>query len=85
VLHDDGAPEADGRRRRTLVLVATVVVRDAVGVDSGGGGHEVRGSLRRSREAWSSLAMAGTRCMGGSGVLRRPTPPIQRLRRRPLI
>jgi hypothetical protein len=78
----DSAPEADGQRRRTLGPVATAVVRGALGV---GGGHEVRGSLRRSRETRSSLMMAATQGMGGSGVLRRPTHPIWRLRRRPLI
>ena len=78
----DGAPEADGRRRHTLGPMATAVVQGAVGVDSG---HEVRGSLWRSRETRLSLAMAATRGVGGSGVLRRPTPPVWRLRRRPLI
>jgi hypothetical protein len=77
----DDAPEADGPRQRTLGPVATAVVRGAVGVGSGGGGDEVRGSC----EARSSLAMAGTRGVGGSGVLRRPIPPTRWLRRRPLI
>jgi hypothetical protein len=81
----DGAPEADVRRRRTLGSVATAVARDVVGVGSGGGGHEGHGSLRWSREARSSLAMAATRGVGGSGVIQRPTPSIRWLRRHPLI
>ena len=81
----DSAPEADERRRRTLGPVATVLVRGAVGVSSDSDGHEVRGSLRRSREARLSLVMAATRSVGGSGVLRRPTLPIRWLWRRPLI
>jgi hypothetical protein len=81
----DGAPEAGGRRRRTLGPVATPVARGAVGVGSGDGGHKGRGSLPRSHEARSSLAMATTQGVGGSGVLRRPTLPIRWLWRRPLI
>jgi hypothetical protein len=81
----DSAPEANERRQRTPGLVATTVARGAVGIGSGDGGHEGRGSLGRSREALSCLAMAAMRGVGGSGVLRRPTPPIWWLRRRPLI
>jgi hypothetical protein len=81
----DGAPEVDERRGRTLGLVATAVAQGAVGIGSGGGGHERRGLLRRLREARSTLAMATTRGVGGSSILRRPTPQIQWLQRRPLI
>jgi hypothetical protein len=77
----DGALEADGRRRRTLGPVATTVTQGVVGV----GGHEGRGSLWQSCEAQSSLAMSAMRGVGGSGVLRRPTPLIWWLGRRPLI
>jgi hypothetical protein len=45
------------RRWSTSGPVEMTVARGAVGFGSGGGGHERRGSLRRSREAWSSPAM----------------------------
>jgi hypothetical protein len=85
-MSDGDTPEAGGqavtalRSRRAAAAhprpVATTVVRGTVGVDSGDDGNEVRGSLRRSREVRSSLAMVAIRGMGGSGVLRRPTSPI---------
>jgi hypothetical protein len=69
----------------TLGPVATTVARGAVGIGCGGGGHEGCGSLQRSCEARSSLAIAATQGVGVSSVIRRPTPPIRWLRRRPLI
>jgi hypothetical protein len=60
-----------------ISLSVTTVARGVVGVGGGGGGHEGRGSLRRSREARSSIEMAAMRGVGGSSVLRRPTPLIR--------
>jgi hypothetical protein len=42
----------------------------AIDFDNPSGGHGRRGSLRRTRKVRSSLAMAATRGVGGSGVLR---------------
>jgi hypothetical protein len=67
---DGDASEADERRWRTPGPVATADARGAVGFGSGSGGHERCESLRQSREARSSLAMAATRGVGGSSVLR---------------
>jgi hypothetical protein len=64
--HGDGAPEADKRRRRTLGPVATTIAREMVGFGSGGGGHERRGSLRRSRDERTSPVMMPTQGVGGS-------------------
>jgi hypothetical protein len=57
---DNGAPKAGDQAAMTLSKwtsgsgtqgpVATTVVRGAVGIDNSGGGHECRGSLRRSHD-----------------------------------
>jgi hypothetical protein len=64
---DDDAPEV-GRQ------AATVHPRpggdDGCVIGFGSGGHLRHGSLQRLREARSSPAMAATRGVGGSGVLR---------------
>ena len=82
---DDDAPEAGSQVEMMLPMgtsgsitlgpVATTVARGAVGIDCGG--HEGCGSLQRSREARSSLAIAATQGVGVSSVIRRPTPPIR--------
>jgi hypothetical protein len=92
---DGDAPEAGGQATTMLPkrtssggtpgLVPMAVARGAVGIGNGGGGHEGRVSLWRSREARTSLATVATRRVGGSGVLRRPILPIRWIWRCPWI
>jgi hypothetical protein len=74
------APEADKRRRCTPCPVAMVVVWGDVGFDRGGGRW-----LWWSCKVRSSPSVVGTWGVGGSGVLRWPTPPIRWPWRRPPV
>jgi hypothetical protein len=64
---DNNAPEVG---RQAAMVHPRPGGDDGCVIGFSSGGHWRHGSLQRSREARSSLAMAATRGVGGSGILR---------------